>query len=185
MLLLADVPGGKPEWASKSIIAILTLWDRREFSSARESILRAVVTNFHLLDLHIQVGNLWEVQSPQLGSVLIFLPRKAFEEKPLAGTDIASLFEDARVKDDFNSITSKSIFREELVASLVESCFQLSLPLLEQKNSGMESRVIGALAYGTGYGALNWTEPALEVVEVCLPCVKRDCDGRPMQLTAT
>lgn len=29
----------------------------------------------------------------------------------------------------------------------------------------MESRVIGALAYGTGYGALNWTEPALEVVE--------------------
>ncbi|KAI9099592.1 hypothetical protein K1719_024597 [Acacia pycnantha] len=81
---------------------------------------------------------------------------KAFEEKPLAGTDIASLFEDARVKADVNSITSKSIFREELVASLVESCFQLSLPLLEQKNSGMESRVIGALAYGTGYGALNW-----------------------------
>jgi len=99
-------------------------------------------------------------------------------QKPLPGTDIASLFEDARVNDDLNSITSKSIFREELVASLVESCFQLSLPLPEQKNTGMESRVIGALAYGTGYGALNWTEPALEVVEVCRPCVKWDCDGR-------
>lgn len=55
MLYLADVPGGKPEWASQSIIAILTLWDRQEFSSARESIVRAVVTNLHLLDLHMQV----------------------------------------------------------------------------------------------------------------------------------
>lgn len=99
-------------------------------------------------------------------------------QKPLAGTDIASLFEDTRIKDDLNSVTSKSLFREELVATLVESCFQLSLPLPEQKSSGMESRVIGALAYGTGYGALNWTEPALEVVEVCRPCVKWDCEGR-------
>ena len=55
MLYLADVPGGKPEWASQSIIAILTLWDRQEFASARESIVRAVVTNLHLLDLHMQV----------------------------------------------------------------------------------------------------------------------------------
>ena len=55
MLYLADVPGGKTEWASLSIIAILTLWDRQEFSSARESIVRAVVTNLHLLDLHMQV----------------------------------------------------------------------------------------------------------------------------------
>lgn len=99
-------------------------------------------------------------------------------QKPLPGTDIASLFEDIWIKDDLNSVISKSLFREELVASLVESCFQLSLRLSEQKTSGTESRVIGALAYGTGYGALNWTEPALEVVEVCKPCVKWDCDGR-------
>ncbi|RVW14172.1 Protein TPLATE [Vitis vinifera] len=163
MLSLADVPGGKPEWASASIIAILTLWDRQEYSSARESIVRAVVTNLHLLDLHMQVASNGSVRRGQ---------------KPLAGTDIASLFEDARIKDDLHSVTSKSLFREELVASLVESCFQLSLPLPEQKNSGTESRVIGALAYGTGYGALNWTEPALEVVEVCRPCVKWDCEGR-------
>ncbi|GKA16797.1 protein TPLATE [Tanacetum coccineum] len=38
MLFLADVPGGKPEWASTSIIAILTLWDRQKFL-LRESIL--------------------------------------------------------------------------------------------------------------------------------------------------
>lgn len=62
MLSLADVPGGKPEWASASIIAILTLWDRQEFSSARESIVRAVVTNLHLLDLHMQV-NFWQYSS--------------------------------------------------------------------------------------------------------------------------
>lgn len=55
MLSLADVPGGKPEWASASIIAILTLWDRQEFFSARESIVRAVVANLHLLDLNMQV----------------------------------------------------------------------------------------------------------------------------------
>jgi hypothetical protein len=198
MLYMADVPGGKPEWASASIIAILTLWDRQEFSSARESIVRAVVTNLHLLDLSMQVSlfrrlllmvrNL-RAESDRMHA-LACICRTALcvdlfakesvrrGQKPLPGTDIASLFEDARVKDDLNSVTSKSLFREELVATLVESCFQLSLPLPEQKNSGMESRVIGALAYGTGYGALNWTEPALEVVEVCRPCVKWDCEGR-------
>ncbi|KAJ4834306.1 hypothetical protein Tsubulata_034319 [Turnera subulata] len=198
MLYMADVPGGKPEWASQSSIAILTLWDRQEFSSARESIVRAVVTNLHLLDLHLQVSlfkrlllmvrNL-RAESDRMHA-LACICRTALcvdlfakesvrrGQKPLAGTDIASLFEDARTRDDLNSVTSKSLFREELVAALVESCFQLSLPLPEQKNSGMEGRVIGALAYGTGYGALNWTEPALEVVEVCRPCVKWDCDGR-------
>ncbi|XP_077250521.1 ARM repeat superfamily protein isoform X2 [Tasmannia lanceolata] len=198
MLYLADVPGGKPEWASASITAILTLWDRQEFSSARESIVRAVVTNLHLLDLHMQVSlfkrlllmvkNL-RAESDRMHA-LACICRTALcvdlfakesvrrGQKPLPGTDIASLFEDVRIKDDLDSVTSKSLFREELVASLVESCFQLSLPLPEQKNSGTESRVIGALAYGTGYGALNWTEPALEVVEVCKPCVKWDCEGR-------
>ncbi|KAK6153145.1 hypothetical protein DH2020_012784 [Rehmannia glutinosa] len=198
MLYLADVPGGKPEWACVSIIAILTLWDRQEYSSARESIVRAVVTNLHLLDLSMQVSlfkkllhmvrNL-RAESDRMHA-LACICRTALcvdlfakesvrrGQKPVAGTDIASLFEDARIKDDLNSVTSKSLFREELVAMLVESCFQLSLPLPEQKSSGMESRVIGALAYGTGYGALNWTEPALEVVEVCRPCVKWDCDGR-------
>ncbi|XP_042519649.1 protein TPLATE-like isoform X2 [Macadamia integrifolia] len=198
MLYLADVPGGKPEWASQSIIAILTLWDRQEFSSARESIVRAVVTNLHLLDLHMQVSLfkrlLLMVRNLRAESdrmyALACICRTALcvdlfakesvrrGQKPLAGTDITSLFEDVRIKGDLNSVTSKSLFREELVASLVESCFQLSLPLPEQKNSGTESRVIGALAYGTGYGALNWTEPALEVVEVCKPCVKWDCEGR-------
>ncbi|GJV79440.1 protein TPLATE [Tanacetum coccineum] len=198
MLFLADVPGGKPEWASTSIIAILTLWDRQEFSSARESIVRAVVTNLHLLDLSMQVSlfkrlllmvrNL-RAESDRMHA-LACICRTALcvdlfakesvrrGQKPLPGTDIASLFEDTRIRDDLNSVTSKNLFREELVATLVESCFQLSLPLPEQKNSGMESRVIGALAYGTGYGALNWTEPALEVVEVCRPCVKWDCEGR-------
>ncbi|KAM3398857.1 protein TPLATE [Capsicum galapagoense] len=198
MLYLADVPGGKPEWASASIIAILTLWDRQEFSSARESIVRAVVTNLHLLDLSMQVSlfkklllmvrNL-RAESDRMHA-LACICRTALcvdlfakesvrrGQKPVPGTDIASLFENARIKEDLHSVTSKTLFREELVAMLVESCFQLSLPLPEQKNSGMESRVIGALAYGTGYGALNWTEPALEVVEVCRPCVKWDCEGR-------
>ncbi|KAG8637725.1 protein TPLATE isoform X2 [Manihot esculenta] len=198
MLYLADMPGGKPEWASQSIVAILTLWDRQEFSSARESIVRAVVTNLHLLELHMQVSlfkrlllmvrNL-RAESDRMHA-LACICRTALcvdlfakesvrrGQKPLAGTEIASLFEDARIRDDLNSVRNKSLFREELVASLVESCFQLSLPLPEQTHSGMESRVIGALAYGTGYGALNWTEPALEVVEVCRPCVKWDCDGR-------
>ncbi|PKU80390.1 protein TPLATE [Dendrobium catenatum] len=198
MLSLADVPGGKPEWASASIIAILTLWDRQEFSSARENIVRAVVNNLHLLDLSMQVSlfkrlllmvrNL-RAESDRMHA-LACICRTAIcvdlfakesvrrGQKPLPGTDITSLFEDVRIYDDLNSISSKSLFREELVASLVESCFQLSLPLPEQKNSGTESRVIGALAYGTGYGALNWTESALEVVEVCRPCVMWDCDGR-------
>ncbi|AQK58581.1 protein TPLATE [Zea mays] len=198
MLALADVPGGKPEWASAAIIAILTLWDRQEFSSMRETIVRAVVTNLHLLDLGMQVSlfkrllqmvrNL-RAESDRMHA-LACICRTALcvdlfakesvrrGQKPVPGTDVISLFEDVRLKEDLNSVTSKNLFREELVASLVESCFQLSLPLPELKNSGTESRVIGALAYGTGYGALNWTEPALDVVEVCRPCVLWDCDGR-------
>lgn len=198
LLSLADVPGGKPEWAMGSITAILTLWDRQEFSAARESIVRAVATNLQLLDIHTQVSlfkrlllmvrNL-RAESDRMHA-LACICRTALcvdlfakesvrrGQKPHSGTDIASLFEDPRIKEDLNSVTSNSLFREELVASLVESCFQLSLPLPSQKSSGTESRVIGALAYGTGYGAMNWTESALEVVEVCRPCVKWDCEGR-------
>lgn len=55
LLSLADVPGGKSEWASAPITALLTLWDRQEFSAGRESIVRAVVKNLQLLDLHLQV----------------------------------------------------------------------------------------------------------------------------------
>jgi hypothetical protein len=58
LLSLADVPGGKPEWASAPITALLTLWDRQEFSAGRESIVRAVVKNLQLLDLHLQVRRL-------------------------------------------------------------------------------------------------------------------------------
>eukprot|EP00252_Welwitschia_mirabilis_P017897 TRINITY_DN3987_c0_g1_i1.p1 TRINITY_DN3987_c0_g1~~TRINITY_DN3987_c0_g1_i1.p1 ORF type:complete len:1149 (+),score=195.25 TRINITY_DN3987_c0_g1_i1:231-3677(+) len=198
LLSLADVPGGKPEWAMGSLTAILTLWDRLEFSAARESIVRAVATNLQLLDISTQVllfkrlllmvRNL-RAESDRMHA-LACICRTALcvdlfakesvrrGQKPLPGTDITSLFEDPRIKEDLNSVTSISLFREELVASLVESCFQLSLPLPAQKNSGTESRVIGALAYGTGYGAMHWTESALEVVEVCRPCMKWDCEGR-------
>ncbi|CAA6660472.1 unnamed protein product [Spirodela intermedia] len=185
MLSLADVPGGKPEWASASIIAILTLWDRQEFFSPE----KALSELFHCFKrLLLMVRNL-RAESDRMHA-LACICRTALcvdlfakesvrrGQKPLPGTDIASLFEDIWIKDDLNNVISKSLFREELVASLVESCFQLSLRLSEQKASGTESRVIGALAYGTGYGALNWTEPALEVVEVCKPCVKWDCHGR-------
>lgn len=58
LLSLADVPGGKPEWASAPITALLTLWDRQEYSAGRESIVRAVVKNLQLLDLHLQVRRL-------------------------------------------------------------------------------------------------------------------------------
>ena len=54
-------------------------------------------------------------------------------KKPHTGTGIASLFEYLRIKEDINSAMSNSLFREELVASLVESCFQLSRPLPSQK----------------------------------------------------
>ena len=76
-------------------------------------------------------------------------------KKPHTRTDIASLFEDPWIKEHLNSVMSNSFFGEELVASLVESYFQLSLPLPSQKCYGTESRVIGALAYGTSYGAMN------------------------------
>ena len=36
-MYLVDVHGGKTKWAALSIIAILMLWDRLEFSSARQS----------------------------------------------------------------------------------------------------------------------------------------------------
>lgn len=98
-------------------------------------------------------------------------------QKPLQNTNIAALFEDGKIREDLASINSESLFREELVACLVESCFQLSVPLPKTKTTGPESRVIGALNYGTMSGAMSWTQSALEVVEVCRPCVKWDCQG--------
>ena len=98
-------------------------------------------------------------------------------QKPQQNTDIASLFEDVKIREDLASVNSESLFREELVACLVESCFQLSVPLPRTKTTGPESRVIGALTYGTVSGAMSWTQSALEVVEVCRPCVKWDCQG--------
>ncbi|KAH7433717.1 hypothetical protein KP509_07G082700 [Ceratopteris richardii] len=198
LLSLADVPGGKPEWASASITAILTLWDRQEFTLGRESIVKAVVQNLQLLDLHMQVSlfkrlltmvrNL-RVEADRMHALACIcrtalcvdlFSRESVRrgQKPLPGTDIASLFEDPHIKNDLTSVNSSSLFREELVACLVESCFQLSLPLPRQTSAGTESRVIGALAYGAGYEAMSWTQSALEVVEVCRPCVKWDCEGR-------
>lgn len=198
LLSLADVPGGKPEWASASITAILTLWDRQEYVAGRESIVKAVVQNLQLLDLHMQVSlfkrlltmvrNL-RVEADRMHA-LACICRTALcvdlfakesvrrGQKPLPGTDIASLFEDPKTKEDLTNVSNTSLFREELVACLVESCFQLSLPLPRQTSSGTESRVIGALAYGAGYDAMSWTQTALEVVEVCKPCLKWDCEGR-------
>lgn len=198
LLSLADVPGGKPEWASAPITALLTLWDRQEFSAGRESIVRAVVKNLQLLDLHLQVSlfkrlllmvrNL-RVEADRMHA-LACICRTALcvdlfakesirrGQKPLQNTNIASLFEESKIREDMSSVQSEGLFREELVACLVESCFQLSVPLPRVKASGTESRVIGALTYGTGSGAMSWTQSALEVVEVCRPCVKWDCEGR-------
>ncbi|KAG6555879.1 hypothetical protein Mapa_002521 [Marchantia paleacea] len=198
LLSLADVPGGKPEWASAPIMALLNLWDRQEFRAGRESIVRAVVKNLQLLDLHMQVAlfkrllvmvrNL-RVDADRMHA-LACICRTALcvdlfskesvrrGQKPLPGTDVTSLFEDPMTKEDLANVSSNSLFREELVACLVESCFQLSLPLPRVKSTGSESRVIGALAYGTGNEVMNWTQSALEVVEVCRPCVKWNCEGR-------
>ncbi|EFJ13335.1 hypothetical protein SELMODRAFT_122869 [Selaginella moellendorffii] len=198
LLSLADVPGGKPEWASASIMSLLTLWDRQDFNAGRESIVRAVVENLQLLDLHMQVSlfkrllvmvrNL-RAEADRMHalacicrtalSVDLFAKESARRGQKLPqGTDIASLFEDPKIKEELTSSSGSSLFREELVACLVESCFQLSLPFLKDKTARSESRVLGALAYGTAHEMHSWTQSALEVVEVCRPCVRWDCDGR-------
>jgi hypothetical protein len=69
-------------------------------------------------------------------------------QKPLQNTNKAALFEVAKIREDLASINSESLFRDELVACLVESCFQLSVPLPRMKTMDPESRVIGALNYG-------------------------------------
>lgn len=98
-------------------------------------------------------------------------------QKPLPGTDIVSLFEEVQIKDEMFVTTSTSVFREELVACLVESCLRLSLPPLKTNASREKSTAVGAL-YGAGYQLSSWMQTALEVVEVCRPCVRWDCQGR-------
>ncbi|GJX27396.1 protein TPLATE [Tanacetum coccineum] len=135
MLFLADVPGGKPEWASTSIITILMLWDRQEFL-LRESILLELLLPTYIFSilvcrLLLMVRNL-RAESDRMHA-LACICRTALcvdlfakesvrrSQKPLPRTDIASLFEDTTIRDDLNSVTSKNLFREELVATLVES----------------------------------------------------------------
>lgn len=97
-------------------------------------------------------------------------------QKPMPGTDVSSLFEDAKTREELSEVSSGGLFREELVACLVESCFQLSQPLPEASTSG--NRVLGSLSLATSQEAMGWTHAALGVVEVCRPCVKWDCKGR-------
>ncbi|XP_024368196.1 protein TPLATE isoform X2 [Physcomitrium patens] len=141
LLSLADVPGGKPEWASAPITALLTLWDRQEFNAGRESIVRAVVKNLQLLDLHLQVS---------LFKRLLLMVRNL------------------RVEAD----------RMHALACICRTALSVDLFAKESVRRGPESRVIGALNYGIVSGAMSWTQSALEVVEVCRPCVKWDCQGR-------
>lgn len=56
LLSLADVSGSKPEWAAAPVVALLSLWDRQEFSAGREAIVRAVVKYLHLIDVNLQVS---------------------------------------------------------------------------------------------------------------------------------
>eukprot|EP00897_Mesotaenium_endlicherianum_P002769 jgi/Mesen1/251/ME1143777C07605 len=149
MLSLASVPGGKPEWASAPITAFLTLWDRQEYAAGKEAIVKAVVSNLQLLDLQMQVAlfkrllsmvrNLrMEVDRMHALACIcrtalcvdLFVKESARRgQRPLQGTDVAALFEDDKLQEEFSSTTADSLFREELLACLAESCFQLSQPL--------------------------------------------------------
>ncbi|PKA62524.1 Protein TPLATE [Apostasia shenzhenica] len=141
--------GWKPEWASASIIAILTLWDRQEFFQLEKSIVRAVVTNLHLLDLSMQVS--------------LFKRASSYGEK----------FE-SRVR----STTSKSLFREELVASLVEVVFPTIFALLNRKILALRAEFIGAFGLWNRLWCINLDRVGFGGCEVCRPCVMWDCDGR-------
>ncbi|PIA51310.1 hypothetical protein AQUCO_01100265v1 [Aquilegia coerulea] len=199
MLYLADVPGGKPEWASASITAILTLWDRQEFSSARETIVRAVVTNLHLLDLHMQLVNF--SLSVFYFSILAFTRKRIYivlnisfmvitsaELKPNFIHHSSSLFK--RLLHMVRNLRAESdrmhalacICRTALCVDLFakESVRRGQKPLQKTDIASLfeDVRIRDDLHSVTSYGALNWTEPALEVVEVCRPCVKWDCEGR-------
>ncbi|ONK58050.1 uncharacterized protein A4U43_C09F7570 [Asparagus officinalis] len=129
MLSLADVPGGKPEWASASIIAILTLWDRQEFSSARESIVRAVVTNLHLLDLHMQ--------DPVLSSVTVGVSH--FERcalwvqvlyYPFYGST-AGDYEGDYESEDPQILRQKRTLKSELGEPVILRCQPYKIPLTD------------------------------------------------------
>nr|GEW62563.1 protein TPLATE [Tanacetum cinerariifolium] len=116
MLFLANVPGGKPEWASTSIIAILTLWDKQEFLLRERVLLELLLPTYIFSILVCRFRYLKALCVDLFASESV---RRG--QKPLIGTDIASLFEDTRIRDDLNGVTSKNLFREELVANLVES----------------------------------------------------------------
>lgn len=198
VLSLAGVPGGKPEWASGPITAFLALWDRQEYSPGREAIVKAVVSNLQLLDLHLQVAlfkrllvmvrNL-RVEADRMHALAcicstalcvdFFVKESARRgQKPMQGTDVSSFFEDSKIREDFAAISSDSLFREELLACLVETTFQLSQPLPNTKYRRSPIRVLGSLGAGVGYESMGWMQSALEVLEVCRNCLKWDCEGR-------
>ena len=197
VLSLAGVPGGKPEWALGPITAFLTLWDRQEYSAGREAIVKAVVSNLQLLDLHLQVAlfkrllvmvrNL-RVESDRMYALAcicqtalcldLFVKESARRgQKPLAGTDVSALLEDAHTRKEFSSVSADSLFREELLACLAETCFQLSQPPPPLRSPTTTLRTNGILGNTEG-SASKWAQSALEVLEVGRPCVGWDCGGR-------
>ncbi|PKU59238.1 Protein TPLATE [Dendrobium catenatum] len=155
LLSLAHVTGGKPEWVSTSIITMLTLWDRHEFSLARESIVLVFVNTLHLLDLSLQ-GSLFKR----------FLLRAR------------NLRAESNIKHALTSICHAVIGVDLLVMQVlkqgeVQHWSPHPIPFQHQPLSPCKH-----------YAEVHYAkeslrrESALEVVEVCRPCVMWDCDGK-------
>ncbi|GJP69726.1 hypothetical protein CLOP_g725 [Closterium sp. NIES-67] len=169
ILALAAVPGGKPEWATGPVTAFLSLWDRQEYSAGREAIVKAVVSNLPLLDIHTQAALFKRLllmvrglraeadRMVALASICraalcvdLFSKESARRgQRPVTGTDVSSLFDDPQIKEELAlSVVpnvESGLFREELLACLVESAFQLA--------SGSGGGGVGGGAGGAGAGA--------------------------------
>ncbi|CAI7877910.1 unnamed protein product [Closterium sp. NIES-53] len=168
ILALAAVPGGKPEWATGPVTAFLSLWDRQEYSAGREAIVKAVVSNLPLLDIHTQAALFKRLllmvrglraeadRMVALASICraalcvdLFSKESARRgQRPVTGTDVSSLFDDPQIKDELAlpvvPNVDSGLFREELLACLVESAFQLA--------SGSGGGGLGGGAGGAGAG---------------------------------
>ncbi|CAI5476371.1 unnamed protein product [Closterium sp. Yama58-4] len=185
ILALAAVPGGKPEWATGPVTAFLSLWDRQEYSAGREAIVKAVVSNLPLLDIHTQAALFKRLllmvrglraeadRMVALASICraalcvdLFSKESARRgQRPVTGTDVSSLFDDPQIKD-------------ELALPVVPNVdgAGFSFAAAAAGRGGSLAAVVSGEASSGGWEA--WGQTALEVVEVCRPCVRWQCGGR-------
>eukprot|EP00898_Chlorokybus_atmophyticus_P005996 jgi/Chlat1/6398/Chrsp45S05915 len=191
---------GRSDWATTAVVALLSICERPEYSSGREVVLSKVMENVHLADAHAQLPAAHRVLALTRGlpsmfarlRILVLVGQIAFSrrvaawassqhgELPPPQTSFQHLWDDRKSSTELTATMADSMYREELLASLVEACLSI-----HDAQQGLRDLTPAAMAVvcpkevaSPAEAALGWQLAAVELAVLLRPCLGWDCDSR-------